>query len=123
LADGYNVVIYPEGTTSDGSAVMPFKKSLFNSALEAQRDIWPVCVKYLEYDEKPFSKHNQDKMCWYGEITFMQLLLSLLDSKSTKIELNFLTPIGVTAESQRREVAEQAYQSIAGCYGTPFKSA
>jgi 1-acyl-sn-glycerol-3-phosphate acyltransferase len=121
LKDGYNVVIYPEGTTADGAAVMPFKKSLFHSALEAQKNIWPVCVKYLEYDQQLFSQKNRDKMCWHGEVTFMQLVLGLLASRGTTIELNFLKPIPVTPESQRRDVADQAYKVISDCYGHPLE--
>ena len=40
LLQGENVMLYPEGTTSDGTKVLPFKATYFSAALKAQV---PVC--------------------------------------------------------------------------------
>jgi len=122
LRDGYNVVIYPEGTTSDGAALLPFKTSLLNAALEAGKDIWPVCTRYLEFNGEPFAMHNRDKLCWAGDTTFGAHITGLLTSDSSKIELEFLEPIRVTEDSDRHELADQAFAMLTEAYGQPLGS-
>jgi 1-acyl-sn-glycerol-3-phosphate acyltransferase len=121
LKDGYNVVVYPEGTTGNGEALLPFKTSLLNAALEAHKDIWPVCARYLEFNGEPFAMHNRDKLCWAGDTTFGQHITGLLTSDGSKIELEFLEPIKVTADSDRHDLAKQAFAMLTEAYGQPLK--
>lgn len=116
LRDGFNVMIYPEGTSTNGQDILPFKKSLLMSAVEAGRDLMPVCLKYVEIDGEPFGPQNADKVCWYGDMSFAPHLLGLMRLKSVKAELHFLDPIPVTRDSTRQELAEKAYQTIRAVY-------
>lgn len=119
LQQGFNVMIYPEGTSSNGMQVLPFKKSLLMAAVEAQKDILPVVLKYVEVDGEPFGPHNADKICWYGDMSFGPHFLNVMKLKSLKAELHFLDPIKVTKESTRHELAEKAYQAINAVYMAP----
>ncbi|MES2964336.1 MAG: lysophospholipid acyltransferase family protein [Bdellovibrionota bacterium] len=112
LKQGFDVMIYPEGTSTNGQQVLPFKKSLLMAAVEAGKDIQPICLKYTEIDGEPFGPHNADKICWYGDMTFAPHFLQVMNLKSVKAELHFLDPIKVTKDSTRSELAEQAYRSI-----------
>jgi lyso-ornithine lipid O-acyltransferase len=112
LKQGLNILIYPEGTSTNGQQLLPFKKSLLMSAVEAGRDIQPVCLKYTEIDGEPFGPHNADKICWYGDMTFAPHFYEMAKLKSVKAELHFLEPIKVTKESTRNELAEKAYRAI-----------
>ncbi|MES2857290.1 MAG: lysophospholipid acyltransferase family protein [Bdellovibrionota bacterium] len=116
LKQDFNVMIYPEGTSSNGMQVLPFKKSLLMAAVEADKDILPVCIKYTEIDGEPFSAANADKVCWYGDMTFGPHFLGMMKLKSLKAELHFLKPIKVTKESSRADLTEQAYEAISACY-------
>ncbi|MEK7357327.1 MAG: lysophospholipid acyltransferase family protein, partial [Bdellovibrionota bacterium] len=112
LKQGLNILIYPEGTSSNGQQVLPFKKSLLMAAVEAGRDIQPICLKYTEIDGEPFGPHNSDKICWYGDMTFAPHFFAMAKLKSVKAEVHFLEPIKVTKESTRNELAEKAYRAI-----------
>lgn len=50
LQDGYNVLIYPEGTTGDLKLTKTFKKGAFYSAAEHQIPIVPVAIEYQDKD-------------------------------------------------------------------------
>lgn len=112
LKQGFNVAFYPEGTSTNGDSVLPFKKSLLMAAVEAGVDILPMTIKYTEIDGEPFSPKNRDKVCWYGDMTFGPHLLGLLSLQSVKARLEFLEPIKVTPQSTRHELAAQAYAAI-----------
>lgn len=120
LRHGFNIVIYPEGTSTDGQRILPFKKSLLMSAVDAKREIVPVALKYVAIDGKPFDKSNADKVCWYGDMTFADHCLGLLKNKSVKVELHFMDPISteVTASTDRirTELAEKAWKVIQDKY-------
>jgi 1-acyl-sn-glycerol-3-phosphate acyltransferase len=116
LKQGFNVAIYPEGTSSNGMQVLPFKKSLLMAAVDAERDILPVCLKYTEIDGEPFGPENADKVCWYGDMNFAPHFMGMMKLKSLKAELHFLEPIKVTKESTRGDLADQAYAAINTCY-------
>lgn len=116
LAEGFNVLIYPEGTSTDGQMILPFKKSLLMSAVDGERDIVPVCTQYVEIDGEPFSQQNADKVCWYGDMSFAPHFVSLMATKKVKVRLSFLDPIKVTKESTRDELARKSFDAIAERY-------
>lgn len=128
LKRGFNIVIYPEGTSTDGQKILPFKKSLLMSAVDAEKLIVPVALKYMAVDGVPFSKANADAVCWYGDMTFADHFLGLLKHKSFKIQLEFLDPISTTVTSEteriRTELAEKSWGAIQDAYfanrPTPF---
>ncbi len=120
LKDGFNLVLYPEGTSTNGEKVMPFKKSLLMSAVQAQKNILPVCIKYLEVDGEPLTLENRDRVCWYGDIPFGTHAAKLMKTKSLKVELQFLDVIKVTPESTRHELTDKAQAAISAAYGNPL---
>ncbi len=120
LRHGFNIVIYPEGTSTNGQKILPFKKSLLMSAVDAKKEIVPVALKYVSIDGKPFDKSNADKVCWYGDMTFADHCLGLLKNKSVKVELHFMDPISTEATSAtdriRTELAEKSWRIIQEAY-------
>ena len=116
LGEGSNVVIFPEGTSTDGRRVLPFKKSLLMSALQAGRDIQPFCLRYERIDGRPFSRENADLVCWHGNMAFAPHYLRLMATKSIRARLIFLDPIAVTAESTRDELAQKSWSAIDAAY-------
>lgn len=116
LKAGTSVTIYPEGTSSDGQRILPFKKALLTSAIEAGVDVLPVVLKYVEIDGGPFTNETKDKIAWYGDTPFTGHFLQLMATRSLKAEIHFLEPIRVTKESTRFDLAEKAENAIRECY-------
>jgi 1-acyl-sn-glycerol-3-phosphate acyltransferase len=48
LAGGDVVAVFPEGTTTDGTELLPFKSSLFEPIVEAQGHIQPVAIRFID---------------------------------------------------------------------------
>lgn len=120
LRNGFNVVIYPEGTSTNGQRILPFKKTLFMSAVESGREIVPVALKYMEIDGEPFSVRNADRVCWYGDMGFADHFLGILKFKKVKARLEFQTPISTKPEGypqpSRTEIAEAAWSVVQKAY-------
>lgn len=120
LNAGHHVVIYPEGTSSNGERILPFKKSLLMSAVRAGVDVLPIVLKYTHIDGEPFSQKNRDLVCWYGDMPFFPHFMKLMKLRRVRAELHFLDPIQAAPEITRHELADRAYAAIASVYGDPL---
>ena len=52
LGQGMPVVLFPEGTTSNGDRVQPFKNSLFDAAVLTRADIVPICLSLQPREQR-----------------------------------------------------------------------
>jgi 1-acyl-sn-glycerol-3-phosphate acyltransferase len=112
LGQGTPVVLFPEGTTSNGDRVQPFKNSLFDAAIAAQAEIMPVCLHYTRINGQRLTAHNRDQVFYYGGIAFLKHFARLLTLKSVDVEVNPLRPIRVSARHSRKELAATTHQAI-----------
>lgn len=101
LQAGDNLCLFPEGTTTDGTILHPFKSSLIQAAIEAKASIRPVAIRYPH----PGGGVNID-VAYAGETTLMQSMQKILSQKQPVIELHFLEPIASeeVARQDRREL-------------------
>lgn len=111
IKDGFNVVLFPEGTSTDGSEILPFRSSLLASATSAGVDVVPACIRYDRIDGNIFSSENCDYVCWYGDMSFAPHLWNFFKTKSVKAKITFFEPIK-TASNNRKFITEKARQLI-----------
>ena len=119
LEEGHNVVLYPEATSTDGSKVFPFKKTLMMAAPQAGRPIQPGCINFASIGGEDFSLDNRDNVCWYGDMSFVTAMWNMLTTPYIKIELEFLDPIHVSVDADRSEVAALAHTVVSALYRPP----
>lgn len=93
LGSGLNVCVFPEGTSTDGSALLRFKRPLFKSAIDAKRPVQTLCLNYYLVGEESVSDKNRDSIFWYGDMTFMPHLWSFFQNKSVTVSLNVGTVV------------------------------
>ncbi len=53
LREGHRVLFFPEGTTSPGVNLLPFRPRLFQAAIDAGVPVQPITIRYLEADGEP----------------------------------------------------------------------
>lgn len=112
LREGANIAIYPEGTSSDGSRVLPFKKSLLASAAESGAAIKIMVLNYRKINGEPISHKWRDYVCWYGDLGFVSSLWRLFSLKSINAELSFHDEIEFGPDHDRRVIAEHAQRIV-----------
>lgn len=88
LAAGDNLCLFPEGTTTDGTRVLPFKSSLIQAVLHANATLHPVAIHYPH----PAGGVNTH-MAYAGDTSLKTSLSQILQQKKPKVELHFLSPI------------------------------
>ncbi len=72
LAQNVAVLLFPEGTSSDGSAVQRFHSSLFEPAISRGIPVTAAAIRYT------LPGHEEKDLCYYGDIHFAPHLLQTL---------------------------------------------
>lgn len=116
LKEGFNVVLFPEGGTSNGERVLSFKSPFIAPAIKSNVDILPICLKYLRINGKGIDAGNRDLVFYYGETTFFKHFFCVLSVKSVDVELVGLESSRINQNLSRKELAAQAFNSISLAY-------
>ena len=87
LAEGVPVVLFPEGTSTDGSEVIRFHSTLFAPAVEGRLPVAPAAIYY----ELRGAGTERD-LCWFDDETFLPHLLRVLEVEGFTAVVRFGTP-------------------------------
>ena len=126
LKAGYNVVLFPEATSHNGERLLPFKSSLLRAIEKSGVSFLPLCINYRFLDGEPFQLKNRDKVCWYGDMTFLPSIVRLFSLSRLEVEIKILRPISPFCEEKgeyddRKVMAEKLYKAIE-CHFIPASS-
>ena len=84
LSSGMRLVLFPEGTSSDGSHVLHFHSSLFQPAIDLKM---PITAAALDYSLRDGDAARE--ACYWGDMTLLPHLLNLLTKKEVQARLSF----------------------------------
>lgn len=110
LQAGERVAIFPEGTTTQGLHLLPFRAALFEAALGAGCAVQPLALRYLDETGKPSIAPAYD-----GDVSFGQSMLSIARSTGLRARLQVLPALPPTAD--RRALALHSETAIATALG------
>src|SRR5213594_3252384 len=105
IATGLPVVLFPEGTSSDGSTVLPFKSALLESAVQLRPTITAASIDYDVNDGSV-----SDEVCYWRDMTLVPHLLNLLCKREIGANYSF-SPAKVRA-GNRKEIARELRDEI-----------
>ncbi|NBP37274.1 MAG: 1-acyl-sn-glycerol-3-phosphate acyltransferase [Betaproteobacteria bacterium] len=108
LRDGEVVAFFPEGTTSEGHALLPFHANLFEAAVRAPAPIRPVLLRYRQ----------RGKPCripaFIGEMSLVDCAFAVLRSSAIEVHMQVLDPISSEGLS-RHELATRVRAAMLAC--------
>lgn len=99
------LVIFPEGTTNDGTGLLPFKSSLLSAVEPLARDV-PIQPVALDYDVAP-------KIAWGTGEPGMANVRRILASPRVDLTVRFLEPLAGSALANRKTMTAAAQAAIA----------
>lgn len=109
LKNGDNLCLFPEGTTTEGNEIKPFKGSLIQAAIHAKAIVWPVAIRYPDANGS-----TNTKMAYAGKTTLPEAMRQALFQQSPVVELHFLDPIYTSelTDKDRRSLTLHLHQLI-----------
>ena len=122
LIAGDALVLFPEGTSTDGNRIMPFKSALMG-AVEADigtdgdgnsvyAPVQPVTIAYVAQHGIPLGRENRPLYAWYGEMDLLPHLWEMLKSGPLDVVVEFHPPITVGPGRGRKQVAVEAEAAV-----------
>lgn len=106
LREGECLALFPEGTTTDGTRLLPFYPSLLQPAIAAGARVWPTVIRYRH----PDGGLNR-AAAYHDDVSLWQSLKRILAQDRILAEVRFLPPIASTGLN-RRELAARAESAI-----------
>jgi 1-acyl-sn-glycerol-3-phosphate acyltransferase len=103
LERGFLVVLFPEGTSSDGREVLPFKSSLLEPVREVGRDVFAAHVSYRRADGAP-----ETDVPYWGDMAMFPHLLKLLSQPrvQARVSLHAVTALPECRKQLARQLQE-----------------
>jgi 1-acyl-sn-glycerol-3-phosphate acyltransferase len=100
LAAGDVIAVFPEGTTGDGRALLPFHANLLQAAIATEVPIQPVALRYTEpgLDWSP-------AVSWLGATTLVHSVWAIACARGVQVRVTAL-PSRASAHADRRALAQ-----------------
>ena len=119
LADGDNLILFPEGTTSDGSRVMPFRSAFLSIAeLPVTPDkrtpiIQPVSVVYDRLSGLPLGRAARPIFAWYGDMDLASHFWRLTQHERFRASVLLHQPVDPERFASRKELTAACWKIVA----------
>lgn len=117
LADGDPVVLFAEGTSSDGNRVLPFRTALVGAAREAfaagtEVVVQPLAVSYVRLQGLPMGRSHRPVAAWFGDMELAPHLMDVLRHGAIDVEVSFGSPVRLDAAHDRKSVTRESEATV-----------
>ena len=98
------ILIFPEGTTTDGQGIGFFYPRLFGAAIACEAPVQPIVIHYTDDNS---DGHTSELAAFIGKQTLVQNLWGLLGSRNLTAHVYFMQPVATSGALTRKELAAQ----------------
>jgi 1-acyl-sn-glycerol-3-phosphate acyltransferase len=118
LGQEANLLLFPEGTSTNGEKMLPFQTAPLAAPLRNRSIIVPVTVTYRTIDDRPVTAANRDLVYWYGDMEFVTHFWSLLGLRGIEVLVSIQPKIEcyryADTSAGRKKLAEDCYNRVLG---------
>ncbi|MBA4268117.1 MAG: 1-acyl-sn-glycerol-3-phosphate acyltransferase [Methylobacterium sp.] len=122
LSAGEAVVLFAEGTTGDGTRILPMRSSLLGAAHEALGKgdaesaadiaVYPLTISYTGFHGMAGGRVERATLAWYGDTELAPHLKTVLRAGAIDVELAWGEPIAMGRATSRKEATRRAEAAI-----------
>ena len=115
LNEKKNLVIFPEGTSSDGNRVLPFKSSLFDifeKNLNAKILVQTITIVYKKINGIPMNRIERKNITWHSNMDLIPNIFNVLKKLSIEVEVIFNDEFLPSKEYDRKKLALHCWEKI-----------
>ena len=114
LQAGDSLVLFPEGTTSDGARVMPFR-SAFLAVAESDipHRLQPFSIVYDRLDFLPVRRADRSLFAWFGDMDLASHFNRIARHRGLRATIVLHPPIDPKAGLTRKRLAQQTWHQVA----------
>lgn len=124
LEAGDDLILFPEGTSSDGNRVLPFKSALFSVAERRAEGrplvVQPVSVAYTHIDGLPIGREWRPYFAWYGGMDLGAHIRNVIAMGRLTVQVTFHPPLAMaeieaapsTPSALRKLMADRSHAAV-----------
>jgi 1-acyl-sn-glycerol-3-phosphate acyltransferase len=112
LKAGDTLVLFPEGTSSDGVRVLPFKTALFGAAELPGVSVQPVTIAYAGHRNLPMNRRLRPSYAWYGAMDLPPHLWAALATGPIDVTVICHEPVSIGPGVDRKALAHHAESQV-----------
>ena len=116
LEAGDDLVLFPEGTSSDGTFILPFKSALFSVAERRPHGealtVQPVSIAYTQLDGVPMGRYLRPFFAWYGDMELGSHLPQALGMGDLTVVVEFHEPVSLDDFGSRKALAAHCEAAV-----------
>lgn len=105
LEDGEILVLFAEGTSSNGNRVLPFKSALLSAVEGTDVSVQPLTIAYTGLGGLPMGRRRRPYLAWYGDMDLLPHLWALLKQGLFETELRFHQVVSPSDFKNRKELS------------------
>jgi len=113
-----NILLFPEGTSTNGEKMLPFETVPLAAPLRGRSIIVPVTVTYKTIDDQPVTASNRDLIYWYGDMEFVSHFWKLLGVRNVEVWVTIQPKVECfhypDNSAGRKKLAEDCYNRVLG---------
>lgn len=136
LRQGDALVLFPEGTTTDGNRIIPFKSALMGAVesdlgTDAEGNtifvpVQPVSISYVGFHGLPLGRENRPFYAWYGDMGLIGHVWEALKTGPLDVVVEFHPPLSARPGFGRKQICaiaetqvrEGLVRALAGAWGS-----
>ena len=120
MLGGDAVVLFAEGTSSDGVRILPFRSALIGAVHHALGDsthhthvtVQPMSLAYVGFGGLPMGRALRDRVAWYGDMDLIPHLLHLVSSGAVDVTVSWGEAIAYDMSADRKAITRDAETSV-----------
>jgi len=114
LANGDGLILFPEGTTSDGARVLPFRTPFFAiAATDPPPIIQPVSIVYDRLGGLPVGRVSRTAFSWYGDMDIAGHFAQFGQLRGMRVSVVLHTPLDPREFADRKALAGEVWRVVA----------
>lgn len=120
MVSGDAVVLFAEGTSSDGIRVLPFRSALVGSVHHALGEsthhdkvmVQPMSIAYVGFGGLPVGRALHPRVAWYGDVDLAPHLVGILTSGAVDVTVTWGEAIAYDMTADRKQIARHAENAV-----------
>ena len=122
LAGGTAVVLFAEGTSSDGNRVLPFRSALLGAVKHVAEHskatgdilIQPMSISYVTSHGIPLGRQHRPLVAWHGDLDFMPHIKEFIARGAVDAVVSYGEPVAVDAAADRKALTRRLEGAVRG---------
>lgn len=120
MVSGDAVVLFAEGTSSDGIRVLPFRSALVGSVHHALGEsthhdkvmVQPMSLAYVGFGGLPVGRALHERIAWYGDVDLVPHLVGILTSGAIDVTVTWGEAVAYDMSADRKQIARHAENAV-----------